>query len=93
MGSANLSDLMKAVFAEDGNGSVPVPQPMIENGGIHITLKAHAICAKCTHYDDYFGDPEGVTLENFAKDATAYFSKKGWTTNRKRQRHCQTCSR
>lgn len=52
---------------------------IIENGGIVITLRAHAVCADCTQFEDYSDDPEGVTLEVFARDATRAFRQSGWS--------------
>ena len=70
---------------------VAIPRPMLDLGGIHHTLRAHAICANCTHFDDYSADPEAVTLEQFATDARRYFGDIGWRIGRPKTL-CRMCS-
>lgn len=55
-----------------------MPRAVLNNGGVVIRLKAHAVCANCTHYDEVEADPESCTLERFADAAYAKLSLLGW---------------
>ena len=70
-----------------------ISQAIIENGGIDISLKAHAVCAKCTACDDFRGNPEAVTLAQFGVQAARHFQFLGWQIGfGGEQTLCQTCA-
>lgn len=64
---------------------------LIENGGIRVTLKAHAVCGHCTEFADL--QTEEITdAAEFAAMAEDHFKGKGWKFDKGKKVRCPTCA-